>query len=545
MLVRPALTRRLVGLGLAIGLGLGACTAPRTTGNPSAPEVVVGSLPAGPPPTIDRLPIPEMPIAWEPPVAIASDPAALARALAGASRIHVQLGTRLDGEVWRRGVREALAGWGWQGDVAFLAPAAITSVVADVGAARALAMAGGDPDDVPLAEPWRARNKPGAAPGTLVVAIDDAPLDEATWRARPAVALGSCDAPLEALAVGQEQSLGDLEPFLDHADRVLGKVFRAELAAALPDVLDALAPHAKPRPRTSFADVASWEAHECGHAAWQYTQVFARCLAATSACEVAPRVVLVGGLRVVAPTPQAFLPRSCPAILDLDVAARLDEAADRAAVAAVVRFDAQWSALADRLGALTEVHAALEDVCAPRRRRFAAADVEQARRRVVALGRSLASSDPPRSGRWIHEPVQVHVPGTGPVREVARFDAGPGSPVRAVVEGARSLREFVLSRAVCRASATSLPLMVVVTEPATDRVLHVGFHYEEALACGALGPLGGSSPPAPDGGASSAGLRPRQATSLAHANPSTAAYVSIAKNKNNGSYDARWRVPPK
>lgn len=478
----------------------GACTAGRTgDGEPTTPAVVIGPLPSGPAPTIDRLPIPELPTAWEPPVAIAGDPSKLARSLAGASRIHVQLGARLDGEVWRHRVRAALTGWGWQGDVAFIAPGPVTAVLADVAAARKLATTGEDPDDVRIADDWRRRQKDGAAPGTLVIAIDDAPLDEASWRARPAIALGNCNAPLEALAVGQEQALGDLEPFLDHADRVLGKVFRAELAAVLPKILARLQPHATPRPRKSFGDSASWEQHECGHAAWQYTQAFARCLASAATCEVAPRVVLVGGLRVVAPTPQSFLPGACPRVLGMDVAVRLDQAAANAAVTAVKRLDPQWSALADRLGALTEVHAALEDVCAPRRRRFAAADVEQARSRLVAIGRSLASNDPPRSGRWMHDPTQIHVPGLGPVREVGRFDAGPGSPARAVVEGARSLREFVLSRAVCRAPATSVPLMVVVTEPATDRVHHVGFAYEEELGCGALGPLGAGG----EGGSSS------------------------------------------
>lgn len=517
----------------------GACTAGRSqSGNPTTPAVVVGPLPAGPPPTIDRLPIPELPTAWEPPVAIAGDLSQLARRIAGASRIHVQLGARLDGEMWRHRVRTALAGWGWQGDVAFVEPGPVTAVIADVAAARAFATTGEGADDIRMADAWRRRNKAGATAGTFVIAIDDAPLEDATWRARPAIALGNCDAPLEALAVGQEQALGDLEPFLDHADRVLAKVFRAELAAALPAIVDKLEPHATPRPRTSFSDTASWEAHECGHAAWQYTQSFARCLARGAPCDVVPRVVLVGGLRVVAPTPQSFLPRTCPVVLGVDVAARLDEAAANAAVTAVARLDPQWSALADRLGALTEVHAALEDICAPRRRRFAAADVEQARSRLVAVGRSLASNDPPRSGRWIHEPTQIHVPGTGPVREVARFDAGPGSPARAVVEGARSLREFVLSRAVCRAPATSLPLMVIVTEPATDRVHHVGFAYEEELGCGALGPLGGSpSPAAVEAVPASAGstLLLRQRRNRRTPYPITAAYVSTAKNKNSGS----------
>ena len=35
-------------------------------------------------------------------------------------------------------------------------------------------------------------------------------------------------------------------------------------------------------------------------------------------------------------------------------------------------------ALADRLGTITEVHAALEDICTPRRRRFTVADLERA-----------------------------------------------------------------------------------------------------------------------------------------------------------------------
>lgn len=80
------------------------------------------------------------------------------------------------------------------------------------------------------------------------------------------------------------------------------------------------------------------------------------------------------------------------------------------------------------------------------------------------------------------------LPGLGPVRQHARFDAGPGSPAREVVAQSKALRQFVLSRALCRSGWAPMPLVVMVLGSSTEPVRFFGYFYEEELICGDLAP---------------------------------------------------------
>ncbi len=470
-----------------------ACRAPASrTATAGTFTVDAGVLPDGPDPSLERLPIPALDGPWHPPSSVAGDIRALGDALRSARRIHVQLGPRQGGAVWRARVPALLASLGFAGELAFLdgAPLSETLEGRMPMPMRSIATGPMPTGAVTVAPDWRARMSAGADVGTVVLAIDDAALDEGAWRALPAAAIGGCAAPMQALAVGQEQGLALLEPFLDHVDRVLAQVWRAELRALLPRLRDGLDAHAEPRPRKDFDDPSAWRKHECGHAIWQYTEPYHRCASGTAPCGMVPRALLMGGLRIGAPEPAVFVPEGCDRVLGRDVVGQLRGFGEDAARAAAVRLDPRWVVLADRLGAITEVHAALEDVCTPRRRRFAAADLEDARQRLAAVGRALGSDEPPRAGSWSFEGGSFHVPGTGPVREHGRFDAGPGSAARIAKDGARGLREFVLARAVCRSATPTLPLAVLAYEPATATVRHFGYFYEEELSCGAAGPGG-------------------------------------------------------
>lgn len=454
----------------------------------AAVTVVAGTLPPGPAPTIDRLPVGDIAAPWQPPYSVAGDVRALGLALRSAARIHVQLGPRLDSELWRKRVPEILRAIEVQGTVTFVTAGSMSSALASPMPVRSVATGPIDATQIELAPAWRSRMGEGAAAGTIVLAIDDATIDEPRWRALPSAAVGSCDAPMQTLALGQEQGLAELEPFLDHADAVLWQLWRAELRTLLPGLRKPLAAHAAPRARKNAADAPAWREHECAHALWQLTEPYQRCAQAKLPCALAPRVLLVGGLRVGAPEPDVFVPEGCAKVIGQDVVAALRRFGSDAATAASERLDPHWVVLADRLGAITEVHAALEDVCAPRRRRFASVDLEDARGRLDAILRALASDEPPRAGKWTSEPGTFHVPGIGPVREHRRFDAGVGSPAHTAVEGSRSLREFVLARALCRAAVPALPLAVLAYEPAAKKVRHFGYLYEEELSCGSLGP---------------------------------------------------------
>jgi hypothetical protein len=141
------------------------------------------------------------------------------------------------------------------------------------------------------------------------------------------------------------------------------------------------------------------------------------------------------------------------------------------------------------MGTVTEVYAVLEDLCVPRRRRFAATDVLEMRNRLGRIGAALASEDVTASeARWVLESEPLVVPGLGTTRSLARFEAGPGSVNAGIVAEARGLREFVLAHSLCKAGHAATPMAAVVAEPGRG-VEFFGYFYEEELFCGPLPPL--------------------------------------------------------
>jgi len=462
-----------------------------------------GTLPVGPAHTIDRLPIPPLDASWSPPSATAGDIEGLTETLRSSSRIAVQLGPRLDGPLWRRRMPTLLAALGSTGEIAMLPAGRVADTLSG-------ALPLGRAPDRPPADPphwtdeglhldprWRAAHA-GDVAGSVVLVIDDAPIDPEAWRALPSAHAGSCDAPLQSLALGQEQSLAALEPQLDHADAVLWQIYRAQLKTLLPGITAGLAGYASPQPAGGVGDAKAVREHACGHALFEWAENYRRCTTAREPCPWAPRMFLVGGARIAAPEPSVHVPEGCAEIVGLDVVERVRALGREAAEVAAGHLDEDWVVLADRLGAVTEVHAALEDACEPRRRRFATEDLGEARARLVRIGEALGSAEPPRAGRWRFDPDRFHVPGVGPVRGFARYDPGPGSAATTAVTEARALRQFVLSRAVCR-GATGLPLAVALVSPHGDAkrgddVRFFGYVYEEELACAELPPLAAVPP---------------------------------------------------
>ncbi|MFY0541036.1 hypothetical protein [Nannocystis pusilla] len=149
---------------------------------------------------------------------------------------------------------------------------------------------------------------------------------------------------------------------MNHADALLWRFYSAELAAFVPEI------HAELR---AFADAEAPSEpdakarYECGRAYWQHVQPYAACTSADR-CSVAPRVVLsAGGARVAAPEPPLALSDRCPMLVGRDYPGELRQLGLDAAEAATAALDRDWSTLADRLGAVAEVHAVLEDICTP------------------------------------------------------------------------------------------------------------------------------------------------------------------------------------
>lgn len=447
--------------------------------------------------------MPSLDLPWTPPSLSAGDVEEVRAALASASRVELVLGPRLAEPTIGPRIAAALAE---------LAPtAAIEPADPESMRGSMRAAIGGDPPlrrlgvgvggrptydarAITIDAGWR-REHPNV---TLV--IDDATVDAPSWRALQSFAVGSCAAPMLALAEGQELSLTILGPFLDHADTVLWRAFQGELRRALPALLGEHAGDATPRSRADFADDRAFAAHTCGRAQRAYLEVFAACAAAEAPCPQAPRLLLVDGARVGMTEPALAAADECPALLGRDAAREIRRIGREAAREAAYELSLEWSLLADRLGLLGEVVAVLEDICAPRRRRLAEADLAEARRRLAAIGDGLASPDHAvRDAGWLIEDGELHVPGRGATRQLARFDAGRGSINLEILAGARGLREWVLGRSRCRNRQERPPLAALLVDAAGAPAL-LGYFYEEELVCGDLGPLRSDGPAGPVGG---------------------------------------------
>ena len=449
----------------------------------AAVTVAAGTLPSGPAEPGRGLPMPSLDVAWMPPMLTAGDLEGLRAKLHGHGSVSLHLGERFEGPEWTSRLGGLLN--------------ALRPDTPVLGQRRGRPFTGvklplrrrSDESERPQYD-WDGAALADKSEASAVLVLDDATVDPASWRALPAHAVGSCYEPMAALASGQEQSLAELEPFLDHADAVLWQVYRPALRHTVERMSAELEPYAAPRTRADFSDNAAWEQHECGHAYWNFLQSYSACGSEVASCPSAPRVFLIGGARIGTAEPSVYVPDGCAEIVGRDYVGELRTVAGESAEVAQEHLAASWVDLADRLGAVTEVYEALEDVCTPRRRRFAQSDIEAMRDRLTAIGDTLASGQLAHpAGHWEFTEAPFHVPGFGPVQQVAYFDAGPGSPSETAVAEARALRQFVLQRALCRSGRPTLPLATAVVDGDDGKVEFFGYFFEEELFCGELPPL--------------------------------------------------------
>ncbi|MGH1342180.1 MAG: hypothetical protein ACRBN8_11540 [Nannocystales bacterium] len=455
----------------SLGFVLGCSPGPEPAQVPaSAP-----ALPEPPPPPPHGLPIVSLEVDWTPPRQVAGDLAGLRKALRSSSAMGVaRVQRRLDvGSQLPRALATLAphTAWtiepsAWDASVEGRLP--LTRQPAPVGTPPTYASGG-----VSLG---------GTADRTVLV-VGDADLDVRAWRALPAAWSGSCQPIYDALALSQEQSLAYAEPFLDHADTVLRLNFRAGLADVLPDLRTALEPYASPEPPAE-ATSDERQTHACGRAQYLRVEAAATCLQGNR-CEAGPRVVLRGGVAVAMSAPQ-WAPDDCEERIETDVEAVLTTAATKATVATVSQLEPQWVTLVDRVGAMGAVYEALEDLCSPRRRRFADEDLVDARARLGRVERALGSDALDESGRWDVDVGSMFVPGAGPVTTLARFVPAEGGGAQTAVAEAKGVRRFLLSRSLCRSGYGDLPLAVAVFDPDQAEAKHFTYVYEETLFCADL-----------------------------------------------------------
>lgn len=470
-------------LALTCGPRQGPQAAAPASGAPS-------QLPGGPSPPRSGLTLPSLATSWSPPTLTAGDAPGLSAALQGLPAVELVIGPGLAGSGPRLG--HALSALSPGTRVTSVRTAEQAGIVEDPAALVAAREPGGGRPRY-RAEALRVQNrflgtwlKHQDPEAMALVSVDAAAVDLAAWRALPAAAVGGCEPAIRALAEAQEQGLAQLEGFLNHADALLWRFYSAELKAFVPEIQGELQRYAE-APAPAEGDARAQQ--ECGKAYWQHLAPYVACTG-PNRCTVAPRIVLsAGGARIAAVEPPLAVSDRCPVLVGRDYPSELRQLSVDAAEAASAALDRDWSTLADRLGAIAEVHAGLEDICTPRRWRFTAADVDEARARLTRIGEALASPELARpQARWRAEAAALHVPGVGAMRQLARFEPGEGSINQAIGADARALREFVLARALCRSGHDPKPLAVLVAEAGGGAPRYFGYLYAEELVCGDLPP---------------------------------------------------------
>ncbi len=437
--------------------------------------------------------MPSLDIAWSPPMVSTGRVEGLAQAIAGHERLEFLLGEGISDATNARNIVR------WVGRVA---PSTEISERSSSRARQRLLetwismLSGADPN---LGEsvakelhavdwqPLRSSND------ASLLLIGKASVDMQRWEAEGTRLVGSCEPVLVELGLGQEQSLAILEPFLDHADEILRRLYRSHLARSLPKIEQELEEFSSARQRREFRDDDAYARYQCGRQYREYLTPFVECVdlgsEADFECRVSPRLFVQGAARIGIVEPSLYISDDCARRLESDYVVRIREVARAAVDDAVDHIDPAWAMLGDRFGALGEIYAALEDVCTPRRRRFAADDLEGSRRRVAEFGEVFRRAEVLKyDARWLANEDKFHVAGIGAVYQLRRFDSGTGSSARKLRQSARSLREQLIASARCQRSASEEPLAAFLVDLTAERVEFFGHFYDEELLC-PVGPL--------------------------------------------------------
>ncbi|MBL4688531.1 MAG: hypothetical protein JKY37_28335 [Nannocystaceae bacterium] len=489
----PAMTTWIsASIALCVMTGCGAAVTPRGARAVS----VGGAFPAGPTPPTHGLALPSLDVPWVPARLVAGDLDALVAVIAERDTAVLSapaswLAPSMDPVSVAEGIARLAPKTRW------LPPrrGTLAEAWSDVPATRSL----GETVEIAIDRAWVVRQGAGA---DVLVAIDEAPGSLETWRAKPASMVGGCDALAEVLAVGQEHGLAEVEPFVAHVDALLLQLYRAAVAVAVPQWLHELEPY-------QGADDGS-AGHACGRAYLAYVRDVAACARAErSDCTAAPRVYLHGGLTIGLPidptiaatidsgrlTPGELPHQACTAWRGTDYLAASRRLAFEAAQALDGVLDPRWLQLADRVGALTEVHHEIVAMCAPQRRRHAPEDLVVARQRLTRVGQALSSGlDATMQGHFVPATVPTTVPTTVPnktrtvtlgaqrVVPVAEFDGGATAVAERSVADTRALAAWLSTRARCLGGGTP-PWTVLTADPETGQPLSLTYVYPESLVC--------------------------------------------------------------
>lgn len=328
------------------------------------------------------------------------------------------------------------------------------------------------PKEHPLQTEWLAKKKAlKGAEGLLTVRrikVDDRRLRELRDRRR-----GSCDeliAALDAAAIGAEKYF---EPYADAVDSALDAAFERHLAEALPFWREELAA-AGTRAAPGGEDARCIEGYE------EFLERYAQCV--DGGCPLGPRLVLpAGGLIAMDNTPLAALPDRCPTSGVRDYGDEMKQLAERVVSEVLPHLGGAWGGELIRLGALSRIVGGVNELCAPRHRRFSGPDLKTARGDLAAFLERLGGLE--ADGEWVAAGGIERAAGVGPVAVLARVQARGDNPIAGATELLERLRR--LER--CDQGGERL-LQTALVDVGSSEVVFMGIFFEEQMICEGLPP---------------------------------------------------------
>jgi hypothetical protein len=328
------------------------------------------------------------------------------------------------------------------------------------------------PKEHMLQTEWLTKKKAlKGAEGLLTVRrieVDDQRLRELRDRRR-----GSCGELLgafEGLATAAERFF---DPYTDAVDGALEKAFSRHLDKALPFWRDEIAA-ARPQAAPGGEDAGCLEAYD------EFLGRYAACT--EGSCRVRPMLVLqAGGLIGMDNESFAALPDRCPTSAVRDYGAEMKDLASRAVAEILPQLGGAWGGELVRFGAIARLAGGMDELCAPRHRRFSAQDLDAARGDLSAFTERLAGLEV--DGEWIEAGGLERAPGVGPVAVLARVQARGDDPLAAAVELLDRLRR--LER--CDQGGERL-LQAALVDVGSSEVVFMGVFFEEQLLCEGLPP---------------------------------------------------------
>jgi len=328
------------------------------------------------------------------------------------------------------------------------------------------------PKEHPLQTDWLARKKAlKGAEGLLTVRrieVGAERLRELRDRRR-----GGCGELIEALGAGAAAASKRFEPYVEAVDGALDRAFARHLDKALPFWRDELA-EAKSGAAPGGEDARCLAGYE------EFLESYAACV--DGGCARRPRLVLpAGGLIAMDNTPFAALPDRCPTAGIRDYADEMKDLAGRAVGEVLPQLGGAWGGELVRFGALARLADGLDELCAPRHRRYAEQDLESARGEIRAFVERLAGLE--ADGEWTAAGGLERAAGVGPVAVLARVQARGEDPIAESVAVLDRLRR--LER--CDEGGERL-LQAALIDVGNSEVVFMGVFFEEQLLCEGLPP---------------------------------------------------------